>query len=472
MEKQRRKSKYRLFIRLLILGVLFFNATNVFSQSLREKINSLEISPAENQDLYIKSDIKFEVELPDVNPNSVQVRSADFGENVNLKSLRKSESIGKSTSTKIEFWLSFDKVGVYKFAKLPLLINGRTYYIRVKSVEIEENPENLNPRVVVVFNDGTTLYSDDFYNSKYFSEKKNEIIPIFDAPINQKLEFTVYLQYGVQLIQFEWELPKNSIFTQTKQYEITEVKYRENVYSKELEPIASFEWTGLVEEKMSFPKIKVVSTSYKGYKSEIIFPSYEINFVKSDIQNNKKTENSIFDDAFDFSSTKAEAGSEVLITSEISKNIAELRIKERNSSLDYFINVKNRKQAENFFGFDSTSKEFPVKLFYVCVFMFLLFVFVLILCIKHKRAVGIIFVSVMLALCLIASVFCVFKSSKKYGICVGGVLQSVPEESASSKFEITGGNRVLISERSGEWVFIEYGDISGWIKEEFIIFIK
>jgi hypothetical protein len=55
---------------------------------------------------------------------------------------------------------------------------------------------------------------------------------------------------------------------------------------------------------------------------------------------------------------------------------------------------------------------------------------------------------------------------------VGGVLQSVPEESASSKFEITGGNRVLISERSGEWVFIEYGDISGWIKEEFIIFIK
>ena len=96
----------------------------------------------------------------------------------------------------------------------------------------------------------------------------------------------------------------------------------------------------------------------------------------------------------------------------------------------------------------------------------------MILCIKHKRAVGIIFVSVMLALCLIASVFCVFKSSKKYGICVGGVLQSVPEESASSKFEITGGNRVLISERSGEWVFIEYGDISGWIKEEFIIFIK
>ena len=134
MEKQRRKSKYRLFIRLLILGVLFFNAANVFSQSLREKINSLEISPAENQDLYIKSDIKFEVELPDVNPNSVQVRSADFGENVNLKSLRKSESIGKSTSTKIEFWLSFDKVGVYKFAKLPLLINGRNL-LRLKKIQ-------------------------------------------------------------------------------------------------------------------------------------------------------------------------------------------------------------------------------------------------------------------------------------------------------------------------------------------------
>ena len=52
MEKQRRKSKYRLFIRLLILGIVFFNGGNVFSQTMREKINGLEIVPVENQTFY------------------------------------------------------------------------------------------------------------------------------------------------------------------------------------------------------------------------------------------------------------------------------------------------------------------------------------------------------------------------------------------------------------------------------------
>ena len=132
-----------------------------------------------------------------------------------------------------------------------VLINGRNYYIRVANVEIEENPENLNPRVVVVFKDGTQLYSDGFYSSKYYSEKENKAISVFDAKIGQKLEFTVYLQYGVQLIQFDWELPKNSIFTQTEQFEITEIKYRENKFSKELSPVGCFECTWKIKEKMA-----------------------------------------------------------------------------------------------------------------------------------------------------------------------------------------------------------------------------
>ena len=166
MEKQRAKSRYRLFSRLLtrffICTFFFFSSDFLFSQSFREKINSLEIVASENQNMYIKTDLKFEVEIPDVLPSSVQVKNTDFPDNVNLKSLRKFESFENNSATKLEFWLSFDKVGTYKFSKLPVLINGRSYYIRIRNVQIEENPENMNPRVVIVFKNGTTLYSDDF----------------------------------------------------------------------------------------------------------------------------------------------------------------------------------------------------------------------------------------------------------------------------------------------------------------------
>lgn len=476
MEKQRAKSRYRLFSRLLtrffICTFFFFSSDFLFSQSFREKINSLEIVASENQNMYIKTDLKFEVEIPDVLPFSVQVKNTDFPDNVNLKSLRKFESFENNSATKLEFWLSFDKVGTYKFSKLPVLINGRTYYIRIRNVQIEENPENMNPRVVIVFKNGTTLYSDDFYSSKYYSEKTNSAIPVFDAKVGEKQEFTVYLQYAAQLIQFEWDLPKNSIFTQTKQFEITEVKYREKKFSKELIPVATFEWSGLAEGKMTFPEMNFVATGYKGYKTEITFPSYEINFVKGLNKSNSNSENSIYNNAFTFDDSFFETENNVYVTEEIAQNIADLRSKERNATFDYLVKVKEREKTEDFFGFDTSAKEFPVKLLYFCGFFVLLFLLVLIISAKRKKRITVIFASVFFAIFFVATMFCGFQASKKYGICVEGILQSVPEESASSKFEITGGNRVLISERSGEWVFIEYGDISGWIKEEFIIFIK
>ena len=128
MEKQRAKSRYRLFSRLLtrffICTFFFFSSDFLFSQSFREKINSLEIVASENQNMYIKTDLKFEVEIPDVLPSSVQVKNTDFPDNVNLKSLRKFESFENNSATKLEFWLSFDKVGTYKFSK-PLKIGDK-----------------------------------------------------------------------------------------------------------------------------------------------------------------------------------------------------------------------------------------------------------------------------------------------------------------------------------------------------------
>ena len=91
---------------------------------------------------------------------------------------------------------------------------------------------------------------------------------------------------------------------------------------------------------------------------------------------------------------------------------------------------------------------------------------------NNKRIILFVVEMIVLVILLVATAFCIFQASKKYGICVGGILQSVPEESASSKFEIASGNRVLISQQFGDWLFIEYGDVSGWIKKENIILIK
>ena len=186
MEKQRIKSITKSGRRLLVFSIFLLLCSNsLFSHILTyAEVSALSILPAEGEKLYAKKDIKFEVLLPDTKANSVQIQPPNEIQNVSLKTLRKSEIYGENTSTKIEIWYNFEKKGDYQLPPITILLQGRKRVLRFAKVKISENPENMLPRMIIEFSDGTTVSSDDNAPKK----------PVLSAKVGEKISFTLYLQ--------------------------------------------------------------------------------------------------------------------------------------------------------------------------------------------------------------------------------------------------------------------------------------
>ena len=116
MEKQPVKRSSKSFRRLLKSGFLsllllpaakyYLAAQPVISQA---QANALSIAPAENQSLYTKSDIKFEVLIPNAKADSIILQNASTPANVTMRTMRKSQEFGENEGTKIELWFNFEK---------------------------------------------------------------------------------------------------------------------------------------------------------------------------------------------------------------------------------------------------------------------------------------------------------------------------------------------------------------------------
>ena len=485
MEKQRIKSGSKSFRRLLKIG--FLSALlwqtggwqGAFAQPVisQAQANALSVSPAENQSLYTKSDIKFEVLIPNAQANSIILQSASTLPNVTMRTMRKTQEFGENEGTKIEVWFNFEKKGEYKLPPLSLLISNRRRTIPFAPVTIADNPEFLSPRVVLLFPDGVTLYSDEIPTPK----DKNYGKPVFDWQRGETISFSVCLQYAVQLVQFNWEIPTESIFTQTRTYDILEIKYREKRYSDELIPVADFEWTSLAEGEKSFPKIKLTATAYNGYRNDINIPDFTINFVpKTEIEEGEK-EADIFAGSFDaFDEAKKiseyEMAGKNLNEAEISRSecqkLAELRRKERNEIFGWKANVTKRAEYEAKLGINTSIAEFYMGAFYFFAVIVLLSLTLFIIFLKKRMVLPACLSSAVLFFGLIFFIFVSVQKVKKYGISTGCKISSIPEENAKAESSIGAGNRVLITEDAGQWIYIQLGETGGWCRRDQVIFIN
>ena len=170
-----------------------------------------------------------------------------------IGTLRKVESGG---GTKIEIWYQFTKTGTYKPKALTVKIKNSRRQLEFGTVTIGINPGEQLPLCVIKTPQG---------NNKNLTVRAGE-----------KLEFSLCLQYALQLTQFTWELPKDSLFVQTKTYEFTQIKQREKLVSNELIPVSDFEWTPLLPGEINFisnhpPKNKDRRTNITNYKTPSIF---------------------------------------------------------------------------------------------------------------------------------------------------------------------------------------------------------
>lgn len=466
MEKQRISIRHKFCRRFLISLIFFLAITPLFSQTLTlDQVRLLRLVPEESQNLYTKTDIKFTVTIPIVQPTQVQVLSTDQKSDINFRTMRKTEKYGDK-GTVLEIWYSFDKKGTFTLTPLSLMIQNRRRTIAFEPVTITDDPSKMNPRIVLVFDNGTTVYSDSEVSD-------NHLTPLMNIPAGTKISFTVNLQYATQLVKFSWDIPKNSIFTETQEYEFTQVKYRERVYSHDLIPVASFEWTGLKVGQEAFPKFRMNATGYNGYKSELLLPEITINFTKTAEEVDASNSDDIFSDAFYSKSEDYIYTPRSEFTADDCERLAELYSIERHALFSYFRAKQNRMNFEESCGkLPEDSKMFSSFLLYISIFVILAAGLAILISIIKKQKIRLLFFLTILFFALAVFSYFLVKRCEKFGICLGCKVYSIPEKTAAASSEIEAGNKVRILETAGKWVYIELGETGGWCDADFIYIIR
>lgn len=464
MEKQRCKSESKSFRRLL--NILFFSilfVNQLYSQSLSlSEINSLRIRPVENQNLYTKNDIKFEVLIPKVKASQVQLISNNQAADITFKTMRKNEDY-ENGGTLIELWFSFEKKGTYTLNPLQISIQGRKRNLYFQQITVQDDPATQQPRIVIKFDNGTIIYSDE----------ENFTKPVFNATAGNKIALTVYLQYASQLMNFNWDIPKDAIFSQTNSYEIMEVKYREKNISHDLIPVASFEWISLAKGIQKFPKMKMTATAYSGVRYDIIIPELEVAFKEGHQAEASNKVDTYFDAAFSQNNLSTEKENGIIITSEICTTLAEMYSRERNA----IFNQKNIRKERQLYELENNlpvnyKGDSAIRLIAGALLLFIGALILLFISIHDKKSIRILISILILISSLALTVYGFTKRMEKYGICTGCTIYSIPEETAEAKSEMGAGNKVLITENTGKWLYIELGESGGWCKAENIIIIR
>lgn len=463
MEKQRSKSRSKFIGRLLSLKNIFITVIfslsicNVFSQQMLTTVlfKDLLIKPV-GEEFLANEDIKFEVDIPEAKPSDIQIQQPIESTGISFKTMRSSLNTQEGSGTKIELWYRFSKKGTYTLKPLVIKINNIPKRIEFEPINIGYNPKEESPVIVVMFEDGTILSTDQDYPKI-----------VQNVKVGEKLKFRVLSKYGIQLVSYSWDLPKDSIFVASKEYDIVEKKYTDSKNPEDLIPVFDFEWTALKEGEIQSPTFIITLKNFAGYKYDILVPNFTIHAVKGEIVNTEKT-SSIFDNAFNYVKKETVVKEKVKITEEDCNKIVELRIKERLSMFD----SDKRQKFEQSLGLPGDQAEFHLPLLYFSISLLIFFICLMLIFIKRNRKIRAIFSAVFVICLLVFTITFSNKAQKKHAISKNCELYSIPENSAESKSELPAGNYVKISEETDNWYYVELGENGGWCLKENLILIN
>lgn len=452
---------------LISLFFMFFSPEKMFSQNTKRltysQMMALTINPV-NERNYAGQECCFELKIPYAKAETVQASIPDLPGGVNFVSLRRSDYSEDESGTKIELWLNFSEAGRYNLRVMRITVNGKIYSLKFPPVEILENPKDMLPQLVIVFDNGQRLLQ----TRKSLPQKK----AVFSSPAGTKLNFTVYLQYAVQLVSFYWSVPKDSLFFETKRFDLAKNSFRSAEFSEELIPVASFEWQPLTEGEMFLPEMRFYTTSYNGTRVELTLPDAFISVTEDKSENETFSESGekYFLNAFDEPFSDEKTSVPARISRSDCEKIAALRSLERNS-FPFSKAVLERKAFEAELGIsgeDSEPDYFVFWLFLCLSFLAfsLLFVFIIL-----RKIQGILASATFGMIFLVSSAILLVHLKTETGIFAGGKISPVPEKSAQSVEAISSGKKVRVEQKAGEWIYVRAGSASGWTDSENVILI-
>lgn len=442
----------------LLAAVVFCTAE--FLSAEQVSVQKMHIFPQQKY-CFTNTDCQFNLRLDNIPPETVQSYVDAIPDMASFISLRKDELAGDEASpgargTMIQVWFQFKKAGVYNLGNLMVDISGKLYKVPFDQITVYENPETVQPQLSISF------FNQAFPNNG----------GTITCTAGDHIRFTLYTRYAVQIINFDWDIPENSIFKEVKQYAITEEIPRGGSFSPAAVPVATFDWQPLLQGTWKFPSIRITATAYNGAKVDLTLPEFAVNVLPAPaVRRNAKTGQSAFAYAF---AEPVEKSSVQDSTSGISPNqerLLALRSIERHS-FPFNAAVKERQQIEEQEGLASGENEPSVPLFVtlltLCVIALagtvLLFLF------KHMRS-GSVCLAVLILL-LICSILSGVQVTSKYALFAGGTVSPIPENAASSSVIMPAGSRVQVQRDTGDWVYIKYNDTYGWVLKTKLYYIK
>ena len=152
------------------------------------------------------------------------------------------------------------------------------------------------------------------------------------------------------------------------------------------------------------------------------------------------------------------------------QGIKNLRLIERKKIFPISI-IKERRQLELQCELQNTENEFSVSLFYVLLAITVIFIILFIIfAILKKKTKMIIFMIIAVILLILVGIYKI-QLNKDFALILQGEVLSIPEETSSLNISLNSGFRVEVKGETKDWIFIKYGNSTGWIKRENLLFL-
>ncbi len=459
--KQKRFLCRRLLTFLVLLNGFFVNAKTPSPSAIRR----LTVEP-DSQAFFTAQENGFTLKIPGTDPLLVQTDLPQLPEGIQLITSKKEEFVDEKgeRGTLVHLWFTFKETGPVRLPPLIVIVDKRTFYLPFGDVNVFENPNLISPQLLVDFISGAKL------------NRSSGEIKVYEAVAGQEIIYELELKYFSQILSFDWQLPKDSLFKELNRSDYARGKTAGRSFSDKALSVAQFSWKPLVPGEYIMPQVTISAVAYNGSTRTLNVPRIVIKVVPEEKKQAEKeinTERSqkVFSSAFTQKQTPIYQETKSEFSKEDSKKLAELRTIEKNS-LALKKARAERADFELLHGLSGTENEVKlplVRLFFILTFCFIFLT--ILFAVLRKKAVAVVFL-------IFAAVFTVFsaiagnKVTDEYAIFAGGNIMPVPEEASSAVHKTEGGLRVKIVEKTGDWFYITANDVNGWTKKENIYEIK
>ena len=426
-------------------------------------VQSLRFRKVESY-FYTATDCSFTLNIENVPPEKVTVSVNDVPEGVSYVGASKiaympySSDSGEQYGTTLTISFQFDSKGFYQIKAIDVRIDETYAKIPVEAVEVYENPNTVRPEI-----------SPDFIDNPNI-QVSGKTIKVMNA--NEHIVFRMNIQYAIQVLKFEWDLPEDSLFKQLGYTDLSE-KVDAGKFTPEKIPIAIFDWQPLKPGTYEFPKFDVIATSYGGIRYEVKSPEYKVEVLEGAVQ-------PLTDDqdkgVFAYAFVSPPAGEETVQQKKLGAvpidRLYELYTKERHSIVLFSSAHNERLALEEELGLSSL-KHVPSMP---------LFILVWILCAASLAAVIVLFIlkriphaaafAVLFILLLTSGILYGHQVAKKYGLYEGGEIYSIPENAGGSGINMPEGSSVLVKHKAAGWLYVVFNDTYGWVPEDTVRMIQ